>query len=84
MLPVIALTAGFIIICWSLALRVDPGSRLFKAFEKLCVAFMMLAAWNHITEPWELYLAINPGTLCATGILGLPGLAALAAIKALL
>ena len=84
MMPIILTVGGLIVILWKLTMSVNPSSRLFKMFERACIAFVLLQGWNALASPYGLQIGVNLSTLTAAGCLGLPGLAAMAAARALL
>lgn len=84
MLPIIFLTAGLIIIAWRIALAANPSSALFKVFERLTLSLAGLTVWNWLTAPLGMALGINLTTLTTASLLGIPGVAVMAAVKSIL
>ena len=83
MFPIIAMTAGIIAILWHLTLCANPSSRCFKMLERVCSGIVCLYGWNWLLGGNELMIGVNPVTVAAAGWLGLPGVAMLAAIRAM-
>lgn len=84
MLPVMLATAGVLWICYRLAMGLNPSTRIYRLFERACLGVCALYLWNLAAGGAGWALGVNWTTVAAAGTLGLPGLAVLAAIKALL
>ncbi|MBQ8536965.1 MAG: pro-sigmaK processing inhibitor BofA family protein [Clostridia bacterium] len=83
MFPVILLTSGIIFALWGFAMVINPSSRWFRFMERACMGLVSLHLWNLLAAPLGLTLGINLTTIAAAGWLGLPGLAAMAAVRAM-
>jgi len=58
----------------------EPGAALMNLLRGVIVGVVAILLINLIGQPYGFHIALNPFTAALTGLLGLPGVAALAAI----
>ncbi|MFC7370857.1 pro-sigmaK processing inhibitor BofA family protein [Fictibacillus iocasae] len=79
-LVVVSILVGLIVLLLMIGAPVQPLRWLGMAVTRLCIGALLLFFLNAFGASADLHIPINGTTAAVTAILGLPGLASLAAI----